>query len=444
MTMRHACVCVLCLPLLAAPAWPQVPRDFEWPWDPLGSEAIQRRIETHRMAAVALTVLGADGRPLADAPVLLRQTRHQFLFGCNAFTLNLPDADRQKRYRDRFQSLFNYATLPFYWGAYEAKQEEPQLERLRAMARWCAEHGIKVKGHPLCWQQVEPGWLAGKSCDETLSLQLRRIRRDVAAFAGLVDIWDVVNEAVSMPRHSRPPAQVGDMCARVGQLPLIRQAFAAARSADPRVVLAINDYDISSSYEALLRDSLAAAPEIGVIGIQSHMHQKYWGGRFTWEICQRFARLGKPLQFTEITILAGPRRAGLDYSKNYTDWLGTPGSEEDQADQAAELYTVLFSHPAVEAITWWDFSDHDSWLGAPSGLLRSDMTPRPAYTRLHQLIKDRWWTEVRIRTNAAGVATFRGFLGDYAIESASGCGNFRLESSGTPQVVCRLKLQKES
>ena len=75
---------------------------------------------------------------------------------------------------------------------------------------------------------------------------------------------------------------------------------------------------------------------------------------------------------------------------------------------------MLFSHPAVEAITWWDFADLGSWQGAPAGLVRKDMTPKPAYEALTRLIKGKWWTgEAKLTTDAAGKVRFRGYLGAY-------------------------------
>jgi hypothetical protein len=83
---------------------------------------------------------------------------------------------------------------------------------------------------------------------------------------------------------------------------------------------------------------------------------------------------------------------------------------------------MLFSHPAVEAITWWDFSDDGAWQGAPAGLLRKDLSPKPAYETLQRLIKHQWWTNVEATTDVHGKATFRGFHGDYqaVVRSADG------------------------
>ena len=135
-----------------------------------------------------------------------------------------------------------------------------------------------------------------------------------------------------------------------------------------------------------------------------------WPTRKIWEVCQRFSRFGVPLHFTETTILSGKR--GWQRPQ---PWDSTPEGEAFQAREAVRFYTMLFSHPAVEAITWWDFSDLQAWKGAPAGFLRRDMTPKPAYNELMKLIKGTWWTTTARETDTDGQAPFRGFLGDYRV-----------------------------
>lgn len=134
-----------------------------------------------------------------------------------------------------------------------------------------------------------------------------------------------------------------------------------------------------------------------------------------WEVCERFARHGKPLHFTETTFLSGKEGWELRQKDPGFDWASTPEGEERQAENAERFYTLLFSHPAVEAIVWWDFSDQGAWQGAPAGLLRSDMTPKPAYERLKRLIKGEWWTRLDAKVEQDGRVRFRGFYGDYRV-----------------------------
>jgi hypothetical protein len=178
-----------------------------------------------------------------------------------------------------------------------------------------------------------------------------------------------------------------------------------------------------------------------VIGIQSHMHGGTWTSERLWDVCQRFARFGAPLHFTELTILSGER--GRQSARRVRDWATNDEREQWQETEVARVYTMLFSHPAVEAITWWDFSDRRAWQGAPAGLVRKDMSPKPAYQRLMQLVRRQWWTRTAGRTDAAGEFPFRGFLGQYRITVTGSPGERQrkslvLNKGQTAQLVFRL------
>jgi len=383
----------------------------------LSAEKIAERIARYRTAEVTLTLTGADGRPLAGKAVSVRMVRHRFLFGCNGFQTNPSDDSKAQRdYRERFAALLNFATLPFYWGRYEPRPGQTDAPRVEAMARWCRDNGIRTKGHPLCWQQVCPKWALDMDPNEVRKLQIARITREVKGFAGLIDTWDVVNEAVVMPNFTRGPSSIPALCRKLGQVGLIKETFAAARAANASATLLLNDYDTSPKYERLIEECLKADAPIDVIGIQSHMHSGYRGAEWAWETCERFARFSKPLHFTEVTITSGLDRERKDIrwqGPPHTDWPTAPEGEARQAREVEEFYTVLFSHPAVQAVTWWDFSDDHAWLGAPAGLVRKDMTPKPAYEALLKLVKGKWWMPPQtLTTDSAGQVRFRGYLGD--------------------------------
>jgi endo-1,4-beta-xylanase len=405
---------------------------------------IRQRIVRHRTAEVTLTVLAPDGRPLANAPVTVRQVRHKFLFGCNAYMLGrCGDPKLEAAYRRRFAAILNYATLPFYWGSYEGEEGKTAADRLRKMAQWCARNGIRTKGHPLCWHEVVPGWLAAKPPAEVEALQWARITREVKGFAGLIDTWDVVNEAVVMPDQKWQGNPIKKLCRRIGRVKLIGQAFDHARKANPKTTLLLNDFMTTPAYAKLLSDCLAAGVRIDVVGIQSHMHAGYWGAQRAWEVCQRFAEIGKPLHFTEATLVSGRLKTDSDWHSRRPDWTTTAAGEKRQAEQVAEFYTVLFSHPAVEAITWWDFSDLGAWQGAPAGFVRKDMSPKPSYDALKELIRKQWWTgPLKLTTDEKGKVRFRGFLGEYALEAGAARASFALRKAG--KVAKRAKPAPQS
>jgi endo-1,4-beta-xylanase len=91
--------------------------------------------------------------------------------------------------------------------------------------------------------------------------------------------------------------------------------------------------------------------------------------------------------------LISPPAGGADHP-------GDPGVSDGflaQVRPGIDLYALLFAHPAVHALTWWDFSDRGAWQGAAAGLVRQDMSPKPAYERLRELIKGEWWTRAEGR-----------------------------------------------
>lgn len=174
------------------------------------------------------------------------------------------------------------------------------------------------------------------------------------------------------------------------------------------------------------------------------MHAGEWTLERAWAVCAAFARLGLPLHFTEVTVLSGPKESPMrDWHAHRPNWLSTPEEEQKQADYVEKFYTVLFSHPAVEAITWWDFSDAASWMGAPAGFLRKDMSPKPVYERLLARIKGDWWTKAEGATGKGGSFRCRAFYGAYRLTATGPEGKkvsqtFELKKGDKPCIVIEL------
>jgi endo-1,4-beta-xylanase len=208
------------------------------------------------------------------------------------------------------------------------------------------------------------------------------------------------------------------LCKELGRIELIRTMFDATRSINPTATLLLNDFDVSPAYDILIEGCLAAGIQIDVIGIQSHMHQGYWGRERTLGVLERFERFNLPIHFTENTIVSGhlmpPEIVDLnDYQ--ISEWPSTTEGEQRQAQEVVLHYKTLLAHPAVQAITWWDLSD-GGWLNAPAGLLREDHSCKPAYDELLKLIKGEWWLPLtKFTTDANGQFTFNGFPGDYEL-----------------------------
>ncbi len=390
----------------------------------------------HRKSDARLRVLNPDGTPAAGQTVRVNQVSHEFLFGCGAFDTvwmtKVPDERARAFLRQRMEKwlrLFNYGTLPFYWGRYEPAEGQTAYPETMAAAQWLRERGVKVKGHPLCWHTACAPWLMQYDNAEILRRQLARIRRDVTAFRGVIGLWDVINEVVIMPVFDRYDNAITRICKELGRVGLVKEVFAAAKESDPDAVLLINDFNTGEAYAHLIEDLLEAGVPIGAIGIQSHQHQGYWGPEKLNTVLERFSRFGLPIHFTENTLVSGELMPAhiVDLNDHQVDeWPSTPEGEERQAREIAEMYTILFSHPLVEAITTWDFND-GCWLKAPSGFVHMDNTEKPSYYALRDLIHGEWETHETLTADADGCVSFTGFRGDYSIETAGGNAAFSLK-----------------
>ncbi len=408
--------------------------------------SVERDIRRHRTADTTVT-LTVNGEPLAGREVRLQQLRHKFLFGCTAFEAvelasgDSDDPGREERMLELWEGLFNFGTLPFYWGRFEPERGKPDTERVLAAARLLTERGHTVKGHPLAWHTVTADWLLDLDNAEIARVQTERIKREMTDFAGLIDMWDVINEVVIMPIFDKYDNGITRLCRDIGRIPMVRMAFDAAREANPGATLLLNDFDMSAAYECLIEGVLEAGVRIDALGLQSHMHQGYWGEEKTLGVLERFSRYGLPIHFTETTIVSGetmpPEIVDLN-DHRVESWPSTPEGEARQADEIERHYKTLLSHPSVEAVTYWGMSDAGMWLGAPGGFIRADGTPKPSYDRLHHLVNTEWGTDETRTTDAEGRLRFNGFLGDYRIEHRDGAAEFTLNEAGEADVTVDL------
>ncbi|MCQ2577726.1 MAG: endo-1,4-beta-xylanase [Treponema sp.] len=387
-----------------------------------------------RKAEKVISVM-KDGRVLADTELRLRQTNHEFLFGCGAFDfvgrakLELDDNPNPAvlaKYREiteKWLKVFNYGTLPFYWGRFEIEEGQPQTNNRMAAAKFLKAHDKEVKGHPLCWHTVCADWLLKYDNKTILEKQLGRIQREVEGFKGVIDKWDVINEVVIMPVFDRYDNAITRLCKELGQVGIVKTMFDQCVKYNPEGTFLINDFNMSEKYAELIERCLDAGVRIDTIGLQSHQHQGYWGREKLEEVLARFERFGLPIHFTENTLVSGPLIPEHIVDLNdwhYNDDDSKPEFEERQKDQMIEMIRILFEeHPLVKAHTSWDFMD-GMWLNAPSGVLRRDGSEKPVYHALDNLINKEYHTEENVKTDGNGNVKVAGFKGKYVLETLSG------------------------
>jgi endo-1,4-beta-xylanase len=396
--------------------------------DPALEQRISNSIRTCRMAQCDLRVLDPAGKPVSGAEVAIEQTSHAFLFGANCFLLGAyDDAAMNQRYEEHYLRLFNAATVAMYWRELEREPGKPRFaaDSERVWRRpptdptiaWCRQHDLNVNGHTLVWDNPRhqvPPWLPGDR-DEVARLIARRIRTLGERYGRTVQRWDVLNEKLNSFRR---PAAHGDVGYPADfDILAFREAQAAL---PPEAILMINDYFESwnpqfRGYHDLISHLVDAGARIDVVGLQCHS----FSTAENLAICREASRfrpadlmasldnyrdLGRPLHVSEITIAQPAEDAD---------------GAEAQADMARNMYRLWFSHPGVQAITWWNVADGGAVKGEDnvlSGLIDRQHHPKPAYHALDRLINQEWKTRLpRLATGDDGQVRFRGFKGGYRV-----------------------------
>ncbi len=397
-------------------------------------------IETHRKGDATLTVTDAKGNPLTDAKITVKQKSHGFRFGINLLLLDEMDTpEKSQRHDSLIRDAFNMGTLPFFWKTLEPEKGKPRYEKdspycyrrpaIDTCMEFCDRLGIEPREHALAYEHFFPEWLYDMEPDQIKKELERRYAEIAARYADKIRTIEVTNEMFWKTGKTK----------FFDEPDYVEWCFRTAEKYFPENQLVINEttplcWDdtcrVTDKYYAYVEANLLKGVKIDAIGMQYHMFYKaeeeyeetrpYYDPKNLYAHLDLYSNLNRPLQVTEVTVPA--------YSND-------PEDEELQAEILENLYTIWFSHPKVEQIVYWNLIDGYAYVSTPDpteiaatkgdmsvgenyyygGLIRYDMTPKPAYCKLRDLIRNTWHTEEALSTGADGSADFRGFYGDYEI-----------------------------
>lgn len=326
----------------------------------------------------------------AEYKITQQGSRPNFLWGCNFF--GHPDAGPE--YDRQFQELFNFATLPLYWRSFEPQRHHPNFAQIDRSVNWLRKAGITPKGHPLVWfhEIGVPDWIRDLPYAKIRDQTRARVKRITRHWGNRVPYYDIINEAHDIewgnilnfsPEQMLEMTRVAATSAAEGYAEtkrIINTCCAwsryVVRTKSERPLVSTNSY---------LQACLAQDIPFEIIGLQF-----YYPDQDMFEInrmLERFGKLGKPVHITELGVSSSTERDEHSYFKDPPGLWHAPWTETIQADWIEQFYTLCYSKPYIQAITWWDFADKGFW--PHGGLLRQDMTPKESYWRLKAL--RRYW-----------------------------------------------------
>lgn len=386
-------------------------------WNPQVMERIERDIEKNRKADAVLHL----GNLPKGTIVQVEQVGHDFLFGGNIFLYgDCGSSEKNSRYEETFGSLFNAATVPFYWRTLEQEQGKPRYREGSSyeyrrpptdpVVDFCESRGINMNGHAIIYGMRtwgHPTWMP-----EERGLMEEYFQKHVQELAerykGRVQRWDVVNEPTDQANRGIMPDDYTYKC------------FNWARKYFPDSVrFNINDSDMHwemtlyRRYLEIVRNLIDRGTQIDYVGLQMHIYNPEESRRIAngadiltpakiYERLDCMSGAGRPIHVSEVTVTA------------------PDDSDEGKAIQSMiteNLYRLWFSHENVMGITWWNVVDGGAAAGEPSlsGIYDVELNRKPVYRVLEQLINQEWKTRLTVEIPEDGTVKFRGFKGKYLV-----------------------------
>ncbi|OUM68074.1 glycoside hydrolase family 10 protein [Piromyces sp. E2] len=220
---------------------------------------------------------------------------------------------------------------------------------------FCKKHNLKMRGHTLVWHTQTPLWFFKEDYNddnkyvtkEVMEMRMESYIKQVLQFIqyyypNVIDVWDVVNEAVEIDKGKydetstwKTRTMYGDNVPNpwyetMGQDYVITAFRIARKYATPEVKLVYNDYNtfMSEKTKAIcnLVEILKKENLIDGIGLQSYLSPT-WPARSTYsDAIKKFAKLNLEIQITELTIS-----------------VDTNVSEEVMLEKQAKYYKEIFN-----------------------------------------------------------------------------------------------------
>ena len=379
--------------------------------------------------------------------VTIRQKTHSFLFGCNAFMLDsMESKEKEALYKTKFSRLFNQAVVPLYWNDLEPREgnlrfgkDSEKIYRRPAtdvVLDFCKEYGIEPKGHCLLWNNCNPDWLEKYTIEERKQKVEKRFKEISKAYAGEIPSFDVVNESASNYNLGRKALfeRYDEFALMLGE-----KYFSKNRKI-------INEWNYATwetyvscgkymPFNMQLQKFIEKGLPIDEIGLQFHIFTKledlakqsdiYLNVKNHLEVLDIFSEYGLPMHISEITIPSYPN--------------GLPENEEIQAQLVGNYYKLWFATPQMKSIVWWNavdgyaaYAPRNTWEGENyygGGLLRYDMSEKPSYRVLDELINREWKTNLESEV-FGNEYSFKGFYGEYEIIADGKKYNVKLDKDG--------------
>lgn len=273
---------------------------------------------------------------------------------------------------DHFNSIT--AENAMKMGPIHPKENEYNWKDADSIYTFAKKHGIKMRGHTLCWHSQAPAWMFKNEKGDTVTKEvlLQRLKDHITTvvnrYKDHIYGWDVVNEVIDdrdsvFYRNSAWYKICGE--------DFIFKAFEYAHAADPKAILFYNDYNTENPkkrekiYQMVKKMKDSGIP-IHAMGLQGHWSINNPPQEELEKSIQMFSSLGLQVQVTELDVSVYAGRQGgqlIQGQQRDTSSTFTPEMEQLQRDKYKMMFEVFRKYrDKITGITFWNLSDRSSWL----------------------------------------------------------------------------------
>lgn len=256
-------------------------------------------------------------------------------------------------------------------GPIHPKEDTYNWEHADRMIDFAEKHGLKVRGHTLCWHNQVGNWMfvdenGNQVSKDTLLQRLKdHIQAVAGRYKGKIYAWDVVNEVISdQAGQMFRPSKWYEICGE----DFIYKAFEFAHKADPDALLFYNDYnatkpDKRDKIVKLLIELKDRGIPVHGMGLQGHWSIYGPSEQGIKDALDTYSKLGLDLQITELDVSIYPSESGRRNKRVDESEAFTPELEQQQLEKYQLFFKVFRDYRAViTGVTFWNISDHHSWL----------------------------------------------------------------------------------
>lgn len=327
------------------------------------------------------------GAKAQDVKTFKEAYKDYFKVGVAVNQRNVTDPDQMALIEREFNSVT--AENDMKPVSVQPKEGEWTWERADRIANFCREKGIKMRGHCLLWHNQFCDWMFYDKKHnlvkkEVLFERMRKhINTVVNRYKDVVYGWDVVNEAITDDPRAAQPLRESTFYKICGNDEFIRKAFEYAHEADPEAILFYNDYNECDPVKRdriynLVKSMKDAGVPVNGIGMQGHYNIYGPSEKDFEDALVKYSSLVDHVHITELDIrintdMGGQLRFNRGEGINVTDDIKL--LQETQYDR---LFRIMRRHhEKLDAVTFWNLSDRDSWLGEGNYPLPFDVNYKP-------------------------------------------------------------------